>query len=116
MIGDVIDRNSGFVVDRIQEVAKVVGIGGWSSQRHSHELCVGRDPLNGGYDGVVTLGVLLWSHVVLEVNFVEHLPHREFVMVSRLVTGAILVSETAVDVPTDKARVVVAKLVAGRIA
>src|SRR5665213_1025199 len=92
-----------------------MGIVAGGSERHAHELCIRRDLVNCAHDGVVTGGVLLGGHFVLELHFVEHFPDGEFVVVAGIMAYTVFVAETAIDIPADETRVVVTEFLAGGV-
>ena len=96
MIGDVVERRAGLVVLGIEEVLDVVGIVAGHGQGEAHELGVGAGAMDAFNDRVVLLGVELRGGFVLELDFVQHFPHRKFVVIAGVMLHAVLVFEAAV--------------------
>src|SRR5882757_473295 len=99
VIGDVVERNSWFVIGRIQEVFEIARIVRRHGQRQTHEFCIGTNLVDRADDRVVACGVLFRGGFVLELYLVEYFPNGKVVVVTVRMLFAVFVGEAALGVP-----------------
>jgi hypothetical protein len=98
------------VVLGIQKVFKLLRMLRRYGQRQTHELGLRGDTKNGLDHRVIDPRVGFRRHVVLELDFVQHLPVGNGIVIAGLVSFAGFVGKSALRVPGEKTAVVVANL------
>src|ERR1700733_15841192 len=81
-IGPVVERDSWFVIGRIQEVFEIARIVRRHGQRQPHEFRAGTYAVDRADDRVVARGVLFRGGFVLELYLVEYFPNGKVVVVA----------------------------------
>ena len=109
VVGDEVQRNSGFVILRIEKVFVESGIAPCTGQRHAAMNSVYWADCTDAFNiEVVAFGVVLENCSVLGFDFVQHFPIGKGVVITGLVAFAVFVGKAAFGVPTDQASVVIA--------
>src|SRR5580698_4517466 len=96
----------------IEKIREPLGIKLRLGERQPHEFCIWADLVDSSHNGVVSLGVKLWSGLVFEVHLIQHLPDRKAVAVSGLVLLAVFIGEAAPRIPAHQARIVITQFLA----
>ena len=101
------ERCTGAMVRWIEKISEHLWMGTWIGQGQTDKFDVWIDLMDCGNHRIITLCVLLWCHGVFEIDFVEHFPISDFVVMSRRMILAKFIGESTTGIPTDEACIVI---------